>query len=108
MKRTTCPDNAGLVRLAETDQADGQHLYGVSAVRLPRPGRENDGGLKGDGSRIKGRGAILRSLRALVLEWIISASTVPAPPTSAPGATHWPTTWIAPIAVRQRPKHSPA
>ena len=24
MRLTTCPDNAGLVRLAETDQADGQ------------------------------------------------------------------------------------
>ena len=39
MRRTTCPDNAGLVRLAETDQADGQHLSGVSAVRLPGPGK---------------------------------------------------------------------
>ena len=33
MRRTTCPDNAGLVRLAETDQADGQHL--LWCVRCP-------------------------------------------------------------------------
>ena len=30
MRGTACPDNSGLVRLAETDQADGQHLSGVS------------------------------------------------------------------------------
>ena len=58
MRRTTCPDNAGLVRLAETDQADGQHLSGVSAVRLPRPGRkerasrEERPGVTGAGRRI--------------------------------------------------------
>jgi hypothetical protein len=62
MRRTTCPDNAGLVRLAETDQADGQHLSGVSAVRLPRPGREEKAGrVTGAGSRIVGHGRFVAS-----------------------------------------------
>ena len=68
MRRTTCPDNAGLVLLAETDQADGQHLSGVSAVRLPRPGREEKAGVEekagrvtGAGSRIVGHGRFVAS-----------------------------------------------
>ena len=57
MKRTTCPDNAGLVRLAETDQADGQHLSGVSAVRLSRPDRKEKAGREEKAGRVTGAGS---------------------------------------------------
>ena len=42
MRRTTCPDSSGLVRLAVDEHPDGQHLSGVSGVRLPRPGRKKE------------------------------------------------------------------
>ena len=66
MRRTTCPDNVGHVRLAVDGHPDGQHLSGVSGVRLPCPASVADSSATGS------RGAATAELDPLMVEALAS------------------------------------